>query len=125
MREPGYYWVRVTEPVCDGGGVVDEVTGPPEIARWEDLRWYRMGMEGPVADQYDVHVLYPELRVPPPPDAQASIELLRFAVAVNGELGEDEATYGSWEFGDLERAMVAIHRAFGERLSFLLKAIKW
>lgn len=125
MREPGYYWVRVTEPVCDRGGVVDEKTGDPEIARWEDLRWYRMGMEGPVADQYDVHVLAPELPIPPLPDAQASIELLRFAVAVSGELGEDETVYRGWEFGDLERVMVFIHRAFAERLTFLLKAIKW
>lgn len=125
MREQGYYWVRVTEPVCDGGGIIDEVEAEPEIARWQDLRWYRMGMEGPVADQYEVRVLAPELPIPPLPDAQASIELLRFAVAASTELGEDESVYGGWEFGDLERAMVAIHRAFGERLTFLLRAIKW
>lgn len=60
LMEPGYYWVTVAEPIVEGFGVVDEKMGQPEVARFEDLRWYRTGMSGAVADQCVVHVLSPE-----------------------------------------------------------------
>lgn len=65
LMEPGYYWVSVAEPVVEGFGVVDEKMGPPEVAHFEGLRWYRAGMSGAVADQYVVHVLSPEPLTPP------------------------------------------------------------
>lgn len=114
MRVAGYYWVAVTEPVCDRGGVIDEVKAPPEVARFDGLRWYRTGMEGPVADQYGVEVLSPELL--PMPREAAAIALLRFAVDASEELApsEDHAHVGyvTWESGDLERAMSQIHASF-------------
>jgi|SRR5262245_102030 len=59
-RQPGYYWVQVIEPIFDGGGVIDEKTCEPEIARWANLRWHRTGLGGEVADQYVVKVLHDE-----------------------------------------------------------------
>lgn len=129
MREPGYYWVTVTEPVCDGGGVIAETTGTPEIARWQDLRWYRMGMEGPVADQFDVHALLPEQRIPMPPDAHLGVELLRFAVAVDDQLengdSRDTSGYLHWEKERLAAAMQAIHREYEARMATVLRGIQW
>lgn len=129
MREPGYYWVTVTEPVVDRGGVIGERTGVPEIARWHDLRWYRLGVEGPVADQYDVHVLLPELRIPVPPDAHLGVELLRFAVAVDSHLengdSRDTSGYLHWDKERLARAMQAIHREYEARMAMVLRGIQW
>lgn len=115
MLEPGYYWIKVLEPVCDRGGVVDEVWSDPEVALYRDLHWYRAGYEGAVADQYAVQLLAPAERLMPRPDEPASLSLVRFAVDVHKELAvppEGSDDYVGWEFVDLERAMGRIHRAF-------------
>jgi hypothetical protein len=54
-REPGYYWIRVLEPICDGGGVLDEKWSEPLVGLLEDNRWWLAKMEGYVA--FDVEVL--------------------------------------------------------------------
>lgn len=59
-RAPGYYWVRVLEPLCDGGGVVDERWSEPLVALLENNRWWIPSSSQPVV--FDVEVLG---RVPP------------------------------------------------------------
>lgn len=57
MLEPGFYWVSVTEPLCDGGGVLAEPWGEPEVGRFDGLRWFLTGQEHALPDQIDVRVL--------------------------------------------------------------------
>lgn len=57
MLEPGFYWVSVTEPLCDGGGVLAEPWGEPEVGRFDGLCWFLTGQEHALPDQIDVRVL--------------------------------------------------------------------
>lgn len=57
-REPGYYWIRWLEPVCDGGGVVDEKWTEPEIALLNRRgRWMLVGSDVPLC--LSVEILEP------------------------------------------------------------------
>lgn len=63
LREEGYYWVRVQFAICDSGGIIDEKWGLPEIARWQNLRWWTAGSQFEVPDQFAVEVLSERLRL--------------------------------------------------------------
>lgn len=59
--EPGFYWVSVTEPLSDGGGVLAEPWREPEVARFDGRRWFLTGEEHPVPDQISVQCIGPRL----------------------------------------------------------------
>ncbi len=63
--DAGFYWVRVTYAVCDGGGIISEPWGEPEVARFDGYnRWYLTDVSGPLSDQEEVKVLSPLLEAP-------------------------------------------------------------
>lgn len=54
-REPGYYWIRYREPICDGGGVVDERWTEPEIAVLNRRgRWMMIGSSVPLCFEVEI-----------------------------------------------------------------------
>lgn len=63
--KPGFYWVRVSEIVCDGGGIIDDPLGAPQVGRWDGLDWFLTGVAGPLADQFTVVVISPGGLEPP------------------------------------------------------------
>lgn len=58
---PGFYWVCVTEPLCDGGGILVEPWREPEIARFDGREWFLTGEEHSVPDQISVRCMGPRL----------------------------------------------------------------
>lgn len=89
-REPGYYWVRYTHPVTDGGGLVDEPwIETPEPARFDGGRWFIRPEERELADQFQVEVLSERL-VPPKVMTAERLQAVRIVKAIEELLYVDD-----------------------------------
>jgi hypothetical protein len=63
--EAGFYWVTMSQPVCDGGGILDETWREPQIARFDGGRSWTVTGEGDyVPDQITVRPLSGPLQPP-------------------------------------------------------------